>query len=172
MRHFVRAAPQHSLGSLARLLWLDLHRLLGDYEMGRLVVKHAFAAIGALSVSVFLAALAAGVGLLHASLLGVFALAFMVWGAGFVYLLFSGAKEVNDCVDQVSDGPSRVDAATVRRAHLRAVPPLSQDDAGLAVRPFTEPAAKGFKRDRCIGQDALSRADREWTQPVKPWGMN
>jgi hypothetical protein len=77
MRHFVRAAPQHSLGSLARLLWLDLHRLLGDYEMGRLVVKHAFAAIGALSVSVFLAALAAGVGLLHASLLGVFALAFM-----------------------------------------------------------------------------------------------
>ena len=138
-------------------------------------LKIATLSIGSLSGAVVLAALAAGMRLFYALSLGAFALIFMAWAGIFVWMLFSGAQGDNNDVPASS---ARVATGNERYPRLRAVQEVSENHGGLGsgstgeARPFTKPAAKGFDRDRCIGRDVLSRAEREWTQPVNPWGMN
>jgi hypothetical protein len=94
--------------------------------------------------------------------LGCFALATIL-----AFALARGAK------DDVPVSSAPVDQANETYPRLRAVSALRDGEPWVGGdRDYTPPtltgrAAKGFNRDACIGRDVVSRAEREWTQPVK-----
>jgi hypothetical protein len=78
--------------------------------------------------------------------------------------LLRGAKDV-----EVPVRPAPLNQGNETYPRLHAVSVLREGDAGLDYRAPTLSgrAAKGFNRDASIGRDVVTRAEREWTQPVK-----
>ena len=98
------------------------------------------------------------------------ALGCFVLAAICAVMLVRGAKD-----GEVPVSPARVGEGNERYPRLRAVSPVSDDHARLehfTARPFSQPAAKGFDRDAVIGRDVVSRAERQWTQPMTRKEMN
>jgi hypothetical protein len=76
--------------------------------------------------------------------------------------------------DDVPVSSAPLDQANETYPRLRAVSALRDGDTGLDYRPPTlsGPAAKGFARDVVVGRDVVTRAERQWTQPMTRKEMN
>lgn len=104
-------------------------------------------------------------------------LLFVAYAAIWMFVLMAAANEEPN---EMSVPATRILNGNESFPRLRAVPPLSQDDAGVDRWPVTlsGKAAKGFNRerarDRVIGVDQVSAQERQrWTGgDVKPWGIN